>query len=111
MGPPLNAARRVSLVPLRLTGAAIPAKAAPMGDEGQDIAAMTFEDALRALEEVVRKLESGEVPLDESINLYERGEALRQHCQKRLDAAQARIEKIVAGPDGAPAATEPFDAD
>ena len=68
-------------------------------------------DTLRALEDVVRKLESGEVPLDESINLYERGEALRQHCQKRLDAAQARIEKIVAGPDGAPAATEPFDAD
>jgi exodeoxyribonuclease VII small subunit len=66
---------------------------------------------LKALEEVVRKLEGGEVPLDESIDLYERGEALRKHCQARLDAAQARIEKIVPGPDGKPTATEPFDAD
>ena len=70
---------------------------------------MSFEDALRALEDVVRKLESGDVPLDESIDLYERGEALRVHCQKRLDAAQARIEKIVAGPDGAAKSAEPFD--
>jgi len=80
-----------------------------MDDRGNDISAMSFEDALRALEEVVRKLESGEVPLDDSISLYERGEALRKHCQARLDAAQARIERIVAGPDGAPVATQPFD--
>ncbi|HEX9806912.1 MAG TPA: exodeoxyribonuclease VII small subunit [Alteraurantiacibacter sp.] len=82
-----------------------------MGQEGGNIADLNFEDALKALEEVVRKLEGGEVPLDESIDLYERGEALRKHCQARLDAAQARIEKIVASPDGKPAATEPFDAD
>ena len=75
-----------------------------------DIAAMSFEDALRALEDVVRALESGDVPLDDSITLYERGEALRRHCQARLDAAQARIEKIVAGPDGLPASTQPCDA-
>jgi exodeoxyribonuclease VII small subunit len=75
-----------------------------------DIAAMSFEDALRALEDVVRALESGDVPLDDSISLYERGEALRRHCQARLDAAQARIEKIVVGPDGLPASTQPFDA-
>ena len=75
-----------------------------------DIANMSFEDALRALEDVVRKLESGEVPLDDSISLYERGEALRRHCQARLDAAQARIERIVAGPDGAVAGTQPFDS-
>ncbi len=74
-----------------------------------DIAAMNFEDALRALEDVVRRLEGGEVPLDDSISLYERGEALRKHCQARLDAAQARIEKIVTGPDGAPTGTRPFD--
>ncbi|MFC3099363.1 exodeoxyribonuclease VII small subunit [Altererythrobacter lauratis] len=73
-----------------------------------DIAAMSFEDALRALEDVVRRLESGEVPLDESIALYERGEDLRRHCQARLDAAQARIEKIVAGPGGQAAGTVPF---
>lgn len=77
--------------------------------ESADISAMSFEDALRALEDVVRKLESGEVPLDDSITLYERGEALRKHCQARLDAASARIERIVAGPDGAATATQPFD--
>jgi exodeoxyribonuclease VII small subunit len=78
-------------------------------DEAADTAAMSFEDALRALEEIVRRLESGDVPLDDSITLYERGEALRRHCQARLDAAQARIERIVAGPDGNAAGTQPFD--
>jgi exodeoxyribonuclease VII small subunit len=76
-----------------------------------EIAAMSFEDALRALEDVVRRLESGEVPLDQSIELYERGEALRAHCQARLDSAQARIVKIVAGPDGRASHTVPFDSD
>lgn len=74
-----------------------------------DIATMSFEDALRALEDVVRRLESGDVPLDDSISLYERGEDLRKHCQARLDAAQTRVEKIVQGPDGRAAGTEPFD--
>jgi exodeoxyribonuclease VII small subunit len=78
-------------------------------DEGADLAQMNFEDALKALEEVVRKLESGDVPLDDSIDLYERGEKLRKHCQARLDAAQARIEKIVQGPDGKAVGTEPFE--
>jgi exodeoxyribonuclease VII small subunit len=73
-----------------------------------EITALSFEDALRALEDVVRKLESGDVPLDDSISLYERGEALREHCQARLDAAQVRIERIVAGPSGA-IGTQPFD--
>jgi exodeoxyribonuclease VII small subunit len=82
-----------------------------MADEGTDIAGMSFEDALKALEEIVRKLETGEVPLDDSIGLYERGEKLRNHCQARLDAAQARIEKIVQGPDGKAVGTEPFDAE
>ena len=81
-----------------------------MTEAAPAIADMSFEDALRALEEIVRKLEGGEVPLDDSITLYERGEALRRHCQARLDAAQARIEKIVTGPDGKPAGTAPFDA-
>ena len=82
-----------------------------MEETGPQIAEMSFEDALKALEDVVRRLEGGEVPLDESISLYERGEKLRQHCQARLDAAQARIEKIVAGPDGKPTGTAPFDAE
>ena len=95
---------------MRLTGALVPAIAVAMNDTSADIAAMSFEDALRALEDVVRKLESGDVPLDDSITLYEKGEALRLHCQKRLDAAQARIERIVNGPDGTPVAAQPFDA-
>ncbi len=71
----------------------------------------SFEEALKALEEVVHKLESGDAPLDESIALYERGQTLRALCQNRLDAAQARIEAIILGPDGAPQGTRPFDAD
>lgn len=82
-----------------------------MAEEGTNLSQMSFEQALKALEDVVRRLETGEVPLEESIDLYERGEELRKHCQARLDAAQARIEKIVAGPDGKAARTEPFDAE
>jgi exodeoxyribonuclease VII small subunit len=76
-----------------------------------EISNLSFEQALAALEDIVQKLERGDVPLDDSIELYARGEALRAACQKRLDAAQARIEKIVTGADGKPAATAPFDAD
>jgi exodeoxyribonuclease VII small subunit len=61
--------------------------------EAARISQMSFEEALRALEGVVRQLESGEVPLDESISLYETGEKLRGACQTRLDAASARIER------------------
>jgi exodeoxyribonuclease VII small subunit len=78
-----------------------------------DIGSLNFEEALKALEDIVRRLESGEAPLDESIDLYARGDALRAHCQKRLDAAQARIEAIVTdGPAGSPGratGTRPFD--
>lgn len=84
---------------------------ARMAEGSTDISGLSFEDALRALEDVVRKLESGEVPLDQSIDLYERGEALRKHCQARLDAAQARIEKIVTGAGGEARGTVPFDSD
>ena len=77
--------------------------------QDQPIEAMSFEDALRALEEIVTQLERGDVPLDKSIDLYSRGEELRAACQKRLDNAQARIEKIVAGADGSPTGTAPLD--
>lgn len=83
---------------------------AGMAEDSPNIAELSFEDALRALEDVVRRLEGGDVPLDQSITLYERGEALRRHCQARLDAAQERIDKIVQGPDGKPQGTAPFDA-
>lgn len=72
------------------------------------IAALSFEDALGRLEAVVRQLESGEATLDRSITLYTLGERLRSHCQKRLDDAKSRIEKITIGTDGQPG-TEPFD--
>ncbi|MEL6237539.1 MAG: exodeoxyribonuclease VII small subunit [Pseudomonadota bacterium] len=85
-------------------------------DEGQqaaasggDIEQMSFEEALSALEAIVTQLERGDVPLDQSITLYERGEKLRAACQKRLDAAQARIEKIVTGADGSVSGTVPLD--
>jgi exodeoxyribonuclease VII small subunit len=76
----------------------------------QDKAEMNFEQALRALEDIVHKLESGEAPLDESIALYEEGNRLRALCQQRLDAAKARIEAITLGPDGTPSGTAAFDA-
>ncbi len=79
------------------------------GSEHMQISEMSFEQALVALEEIVQQLERGDVPLDKSIDLYERGEALRAACQERLDAAQARIEKIVAGADGKPTGTAPLD--
>ncbi|MBB3033003.1 exodeoxyribonuclease VII small subunit [Alteriqipengyuania lutimaris] len=74
-----------------------------------DISEMSFEEALKALQQVVRQLEDGDVPLDQSITLYERGEKLRQHCQARLDAAQARIEAIVLDAKGQPSGTKSFD--
>ncbi len=74
-----------------------------------DIGSLSFEEALKALEDIVRRLESGEAPLDESIDLYARGDALRAHCQKRLDAAQARIEAIVSDGPGRAAGTKPLD--
>lgn len=65
-----------------------------------DIAKLSFEDALKELEAIIAKLESGDALLDESITLYERGAALKGHCEKTLGAARERIEKIVQGPDG-----------
>lgn len=85
--------------------------AEPMGDEPQDVKDLSFEAALRRLEEIVRKLESGEAPLDEAIALYAEGDRLKQQCEARLQAAQAKIEQIQFGRDGAPAGTAPFDGE
>lgn len=73
--------------------------------------ALSFEDALRELESIVQKLERGDVPLDDSIALYTRGEALRAQCQRRLADAEARIEKLTLGASGAPSGVETFSAD
>ena len=81
-----------------------------MADE-QPIASLSFEAALAELETVVRALEQGTAPLDQSIDLYQRGDSLKRHCEARLKAAQARIEQISLGPDGQPAGTRPFDGD
>jgi exodeoxyribonuclease VII small subunit len=66
-----------------------------------DIAAMSFEDALAELEQIVRRLEGGQVKLDEAILSYERGAQLKRHCETKLNEAQQRVERIVIGPNGA----------
>jgi exodeoxyribonuclease VII small subunit len=79
--------------------------------ELQDIATLPFEAAMKELEEIVDRLEKGNVPLEESIVIYERGEALKKHCDDLLKRAEARIEKITFGADGKPKGTEPLDLD
>jgi exodeoxyribonuclease VII small subunit len=71
---------------------------------------LSFEDALKRLETIVARLESGDAALEESITLYAEGDALRAQCEKRLKDAQARIEKITLGADGKPSGTAPLDA-
>jgi exodeoxyribonuclease VII small subunit len=66
-----------------------------------DIAEMSFEDALAELEGIVRRLESGQVKLDDAIQSYERGARLKQHCENKLNEAQQRVDRIVIGVDGA----------
>ena len=75
-----------------------------------DIKALSFEAALAQLEEIVGKLESGRAPLAESIAIYERGEALKVHCEALLRTAEARIEKITLSREGKATGTEPLDA-
>jgi exodeoxyribonuclease VII small subunit len=69
--------------------------------EPADIVAMSFEEALAELEQIVRRLEGGQVKLDEAIFSYERGAQLKQHCERKLNEAQQRVDRIVIGPDGA----------
>lgn len=76
-----------------------------------DIAGLTFEKALAELESIVQRLEQGKVELEESITIYERGEALKKHCQALLERADARIEKITIGPDGRGTGTTPLDVE
>jgi exodeoxyribonuclease VII small subunit len=74
-----------------------------------EILSMNFETALAELEDIVEKLESGKVDLEASIAIYERGEALKKHCERLLKDAEARIEKITLRPNGTPSGTEPLD--
>ena len=76
--------------------------------EPADIASLSFEQALAELETIVQELESGQAPLERSIEMYERGARLKAHCESRLEAARLKVEKIVVGPQGAERA-EPAD--
>lgn len=81
-----------------------------MTDLPADVAALSFEDALAELERIVRTLEEGRGRLDDSIAAYERGMALRRHCEAKLREAQAKVEKITQAADGGLAA-EPMRAE
>jgi exodeoxyribonuclease VII small subunit len=77
--------------------------------QNADVKAMSFEQALEALERIVDDLERGDVPLDESIRIYERGEALKAHCDRLLKSAEDKVEKIRLSREGRPVGTEPLD--
>jgi exodeoxyribonuclease VII small subunit len=79
--------------------------------EPAPIAALPFEKALEELETIVKRLERGDVPLEDSIAIYERGEALKKHCEALLAKATARIEKIAIGPDGQASGANPLDVE
>jgi len=74
-----------------------------------DVNKLTFEKALAELEQIVQKLERGDVPLEESVTIYERGEALKRRCEELLRQAEARVEKITLDAAGKPVGTEPLD--
>ena len=75
--------------------------------EPVDIASLSFEQALAELEGIVQELESGQAPLERSIEMYERGARLKAHCEARLEAARLKVEKIVVGPQGGAERAEP----
>jgi len=76
-----------------------------------DISTLSFEKALAELEAIVARLEGGKVELEESIKIYERGEALRKHCDAKLAEAEARIEKITLSPQGKPTGVTKLDVE
>ena len=74
--------------------------------EADDIAALSFEQALAELEKIVAELESGKAELERSVDVYRRGAALKAHCENKLRAAQLQVEQIILGPSG-PVGVEP----
>ena len=72
----------------------------PADSAAPDLSALSFEEALAELEKIVRDLETGQAKLDDAIAAYERGAALKRHCEAKLRDAQAKVDRIVAGPDG-----------
>lgn len=77
---------------------------------GGDVSALSFEEAMARLDEIVRRLESGQASLEESIALYAQGGALKAHCEAKLKAAEEKVEKILARADGT-VTTAPLDGE
>jgi exodeoxyribonuclease VII small subunit len=80
-----------------------------MADNNADIQKLPFERAIEELETIVKRLEEGKVPLEESVAIYERGELLKRRCEELLRQAEARVEKITLDASGKPTGTEPLD--
>jgi exodeoxyribonuclease VII small subunit len=78
-------------------------------NDHSDVARLPFERAIEELESIVKRLEEGKVPLEESVLIYERGEALKRRCEELLRLAEARVEKITLDSSGKPIGTEPLD--
>ena len=76
-----------------------------------DVKKLSFERAIEELESIVKRLEEGKVPLEESVAIYERGEALKRRCDELLRLAEARVDKITTDADGQPTGTEPLDVE
>jgi len=76
-----------------------------------DVKKLSFEQAIGELEAIVKRLEEGKVPLEESVAIYERGEVLKARCEELLRQAEARVEKITLDASGKPAGTAPLDVD
>jgi exodeoxyribonuclease VII small subunit len=74
-----------------------------------DVRKLSFERAMEELESIVKRLEDGKVPLEESVAIYERGEALKRRCEELLRQAEARVDKITTDSSGQPTGTEPLD--
>ncbi|MEM6626680.1 MAG: exodeoxyribonuclease VII small subunit [Pseudomonadota bacterium] len=81
-------------------------KKSASGSLAKDIEKLSFEDALARLEQIVQKLEAGDVPLEDSIRIYEEGAALKAYCDAKLKDAELKVERIVLGPEG-PTGVEP----
>ena len=83
----------------------------PADQSNADVAQLTFERAIEELESIVKRLEDGRVPLEESVSIYERGEALKRRCEDLLRQAEARVQKITLDAGGNPTGAEPLDVE
>ena len=87
------------------------AQQSPNTQNDADVGQLSFERAIEELELIVKRLEDGKVPLEESVAIYERGEALKRRCEELLHQAEARVQKITLDAGGNPAGAEPLDVE